>query len=141
MEEMEQPEKKVIIRGKGIHNKWKWSTIIVSILSVIIISVLVISCIQLVKISQKIILMEQCKDLVEVRCRAERRRPVNLAKRQIVQTIVLTLEQVIVLQAATEPFNICEPSRNHHFRGLFPIFKKSYGIIAPFFCHFIVIWK
>ncbi|TYV86172.1 hypothetical protein FZ078_01225 [Listeria monocytogenes] len=40
MEEMEQPEKKVIIRGKGIHNKWKWSTIIVSILSVIIISVL-----------------------------------------------------------------------------------------------------
>ncbi|EMX5393414.1 hypothetical protein ACNRUQ_000213 [Listeria innocua] len=40
MEEMEQPEKKVIIRGKGIHNKWRWSTIIVSILSVIIISVL-----------------------------------------------------------------------------------------------------
>ncbi|MBC2182933.1 hypothetical protein HCB33_06100 [Listeria sp. FSL L7-0233] len=40
MEEMEQPEKKLIIRGKGIHNKWKWSTIIVSILSVIIISVL-----------------------------------------------------------------------------------------------------
>ncbi|EAD5326104.1 hypothetical protein EUA82_01970 [Listeria monocytogenes] len=40
MEEMEQSEKKVIIRGKGIHNKWKWSTIIVSILSVIIISVL-----------------------------------------------------------------------------------------------------
>ncbi|MBC1479802.1 hypothetical protein [Listeria seeligeri] len=40
MEEMEQPEKKVVIRGKGIHNKWKWSTIIVSILSVIIISVL-----------------------------------------------------------------------------------------------------
>ncbi len=81
--------------------------------------------------------MEQCKDLVEVRCRAERRRPVNLAKRQIVQTIVLTLEQVIVLQAATEPFNICEPSRNHHFRGLFPIFKKSYGIIAPSFCHLL----
>ncbi|EFR98096.1 conserved hypothetical protein, partial [Listeria ivanovii FSL F6-596] len=40
MEEMEQPEKKIVIRGKGIHNKWKWSTIIVSIFSVIIISVL-----------------------------------------------------------------------------------------------------
>ncbi|AHI54966.1 hypothetical protein ACP0AK_06735 [Listeria ivanovii] len=40
MEDMEQPEKKIVIHGKGIHNKWKWSTIIVSILSVIIISVL-----------------------------------------------------------------------------------------------------
>ncbi|MBF2379094.1 hypothetical protein IBB71_06690 [Listeria welshimeri] len=40
MEEMIQPEKKVIIRGKGVHNKWKWSTIIVSVLSVIIISFL-----------------------------------------------------------------------------------------------------
>ncbi|HAC3789269.1 TPA_asm: hypothetical protein GZO38_08040, partial [Listeria monocytogenes] len=51
MEEMEQPEKKVIIRGKGIHNKWKWSTIIVSILSVIIISVL---SYQLYSVSQNI---------------------------------------------------------------------------------------
>lgn len=40
MEEMIQPEKKVIIRGKGVQNKWKWSTIIVSVLSVIIISFL-----------------------------------------------------------------------------------------------------
>ncbi|HFK0593952.1 TPA: hypothetical protein ACGXOK_001468 [Listeria monocytogenes] len=51
MEEMEQPEKKVIICGKGIHNKWKWSTIIVSILSVIIISVL---SYQLYSVSQNI---------------------------------------------------------------------------------------
>lgn len=111
MEEMEQPEKKVIIRGKGIHNKWKWSTIIVSILSVIIISFL---SYQLYSVSQNTPenntgTMQGPGGSGVPSGTPPSGEPGQAPVARMI--VVLIPEQVIVVQVATGHFNSCKTSK------------------------------